>query len=140
MNDEETYRINLYRLSNEVIEEISKALFFYSKHSITRNPILIERASRDLSYVYTTVDETGTIAEPTMKPSEPPSVTETLAKVNLQNALQAFDQILDKALQNSGEGQCQKLILSIQNNYKSLILKNHRFKIYKMQKLKQKIF
>ncbi len=119
MNNEENFQTNLYRLSDEVIDEISKAMVFYNKHSIIKNPILIERAGRDLSNVYTTVNNLET-KEPVK--NNLPDTDNALAKVNLQNTLEAFNQFLDKALQNAGEGQCHKLVLTIKNNYQSQVM------------------
>jgi hypothetical protein len=122
-NTEENYQINLYRLSNEVINEIYQALLFYGKHSITKNQVLIERAFRDIGNIYSVVDNKSNSTTVTA-PTNSNANENPLAAIALQNTLQAFEQFLNKAEASVEDADASKLnfILLIKDTYKNMVL------------------
>lgn len=85
MNDE----INLFRLTDDVRQEVLKALNFWTRFSLVKNAVLSQRAANDLTNRYTSISKLEKTSIENSTQSNPKEFTEVI-----QNHLALIDKMI----------------------------------------------
>jgi hypothetical protein len=116
MTDNNSFKT--YRITEDVKEELLRALIFHRNHNLTKNELLTERAFNDLQNHYEIINFNYNSSEPVITKS---SATKSINEINFENSLSAFESDINFALENINTKNFKKILEDIKEKFSEII-------------------